>query len=206
LFAKYLGFVLNHDKPKWHPVSENIHLAVMGNSASLESRLLGLSVALEGIATAGFPSVARADDLLDEQIKSGLKLVSESTLDESFKSRLVGTFGAMRIPRAKDKLRAFVEAGLIRRELMDAWSGMRNSAVHASGLGPAEIRKVHRNYQAALTLLNEVVMLLIGYNGPYTDYSVPGWPERKWTGTLADVESRPTPPSETDTDEPCATE
>jgi hypothetical protein len=184
LFTKYLEFVLKQDEPKWHAVSENIHLAVTGNSASMESRLLGISVAVEGVVTVGFPFIASADDLLNEQINFASKLVSESTLGASLKNRLAGALGAMKIPRAKDKLRAFVGAGLIRRELMDAWSGMRNSAVHASGLDPAEIKKVHRNYQSALTLLNELVMLLIGYRGVYTDYSVPGWPQREWAGCL----------------------
>jgi len=200
LFMKYLEFVLKHDQPKWHAVSENIHLAVIGNSASMESRLLGLSVALEGVATVGFPSIASADNRLDEQINAGLKLISESALDESFKSRLAGALGAMKIPRAKDKLRAFVGAGLIRRELMDAWSGMRNSAVHASGLDPAEIKTVHRNYQSALTLLNELVMLLIDYRGVYTDYSVPGWPQREWKGMFGSVEGAVTSSNETNSD------
>lgn len=200
LFAKYLEFVLKHDQPKWHTVSENIHLAVMGESASLESRLIGLSVALEGVVTAGFPSIAAPDDLLDKQIEAGLKLVCASALDDSFKKRLEGFLRAMRKPRAVDKLRVFVEAGLVRRELMDAWLGMRNSAVHASGLDPAERKTVYRTYHSALTLLNELVMLLIGYRGAYTDYSVPEWPQREWTGMLGSVEGARTSSNETDSD------
>jgi len=188
LFTKYLEFVFKHDQPKWHAISENIHLAVIGNSAPLESRLLGMSVALEGVTTVGFPSIVSADDLSDEQINSGLKLVSESALDESLKKRLAGALRAMKFPRAKDKLRAFVGAGLIRKELMDAWSRMRNSAVHAHGLDQAEIDTIHRNYLSVLALLNELVLLLIGYRGVYTDYSVLGWPQREWTGTLGSVE------------------
>jgi hypothetical protein len=64
---------------------------------------------------------------------------------------------------------------------------MRNSAVHAAGLDPAEIGLVYKQYQTALTLLYELVMLLIAYKGPYTDYSVAGWPQREWAATLADL-------------------
>jgi len=194
LFGKYLEFVLQHDKPKWHTVSENIHLAVLGDSVSLESRLLGLSVAVEGVVNIGFPTIARADASLRNQIDLASKLISDSELDETFKSRIAGALGAMQFPRAKDKLRAFVDVGIIRRELVDAWSGMRNSAVHASGLDPAEIKAVHRDYQSALTLMHELVILLIGYTGAYTDYSLAGWPQREWTKTLGNLENSGTSP------------
>lgn len=188
LFGKYLEYVLPYEKPKWHSLSENVHLAVTADSSSLESRLLGLSVAVEGMLNTGFPSLATVDDSLRDEIVSACKLISESGLLDSFKRRVAGALGAMQIPRATDKLRVFAEADVTRRELVDAWSGMRNSAVHASELDPAEIRTVFRDYQSALTLLNELVMLLIGYRGQYTDYSVPGWPQREWKKSLKGLE------------------
>lgn len=184
LFGKYLEFVLKHDQPQWHPVSENIHLAVMSDGGSLESQLIGLAIAIEGVVKIGFPAIADPDAPLLAQITAASKLIAESSLDDSFKRRVAGVFGGMEHPRAKDKLLAFVETGIIRSELVKAWSGMRNSAVHASGLDPAEIRTVYKEYQTAVTLLNELVMLLIGYQGPYTDYSVVGWPQRDWGGVL----------------------
>jgi hypothetical protein len=197
LFGAYLQFVLKNDKPKWHPLSENIHLAVMADAGSLESRLIGLSVALEGVVQVGFPTIAQPDAALFAQIGTARKLIEKSSLDDSFKRRIAGALGAMESPRAKDKLLAFVNAGIIRPDLVRAWSDMRNSAVHASGLDPAEIKSVHKEYQTALTLLNELVMLLIDYRGPYTDYSGAGWPQREWTGSLEHIESRPTPQNET---------
>ncbi len=172
----------------------------MADAGSLESRLIGLSVALEGVVKVGFPTIAHPDARLLAQIEAASKLIAESSLDESFKKRVAGSFGAMESPRPKDKLLAFVNGGIIRPELVKAWTGMRNSAVHASGLGPVEIKLVYKQYQTALTLLNELVMLLIGYRGPYTDYSVVGWPQREWTGTLGRVEAGPTSSNETDSD------
>lgn len=95
-----------------------------------------------------------------------------------------------------------MNAGIIRPELVKAWTGMRNSAIHASGLGPVEIKLVYKQYQTALTLLNELVMLLIGYQGAYTGYSVVGWPQREWTGMLGRAEAGPTSSNETDSDIP----
>ena len=200
LFGKYLDFVLKHDQPKWHPLSENIHLAVMADGGSLESRLIGLSIAIEGVVKIGFPAVAHPDATLLAQVSAASELIAESSLEDSFKKRVAGVFGAMQHPRAKDKLLEFVEAGIIRPELVKAWSGMRNSAVHASGLDPAEIRTVYKEYQIAVTLLNELVMLLIGYQGPYTDYSVVGWPQRDWDGVLQNAEENTQPASEANGD------
>ena len=73
-----------------------------------------------------------------------------------------------------------------------------NSAVNASGLDSAEIKSVYKEYQTALTLSNELVIVLIDYRGPYTDC----WPQREWTGSLASIESRPTPANETSSDGP----
>jgi hypothetical protein len=188
LFGAYLEFVLQHDKPQWHPLSENIHLAVMADAGQLESRLIELSVVIEGVLGIGFPTIGKPDTELVAQIDSASKLIQESALGQAIKKRFAGSLSTMKSPRAKDRLLVLVNAGIIRHELMNAWHGMRNSAVHAPGLGGAEIELVYEQYQAALTLLNELVMLLIGYRGAYTDYSVRGWPQREWAGTLANIE------------------
>ena len=54
--------------------------------------------------------------------------------------------GAMHAPRAKDKLLALVEAGLIRKELMKAWGIIRNPTVHAADLDPTAIAEIYRDY------------------------------------------------------------
>ncbi|MGA9883368.1 MAG: hypothetical protein WBQ34_06600 [Candidatus Acidiferrales bacterium] len=178
LFAKYLEFVLPHLDARWHPLSERVHLVATGDAGSLDAGLLALSVAVEGALSIGFPNLANSGSELDEQIAKTTSIVSGADLTDSFKQRLTGALAAMRAPRAKDRLRALVAAGSIRKELMDRWASLRNSTVHASDADPAEIRALYRRYQSALTLFNELVMLVIGYSGEYTDYSTSGWPAR----------------------------
>ena len=81
-----------------------------------------------------------------EEIEAASKLVSDSGLSDSFKRRLAGMIGAMHAPRAKDKLLALVEAGLIRKELMKAWGIIRNPTVHAADLDPTAIAEIYRDY------------------------------------------------------------
>ncbi len=178
LFAKYLEYVLRHSEPRRHPLSEDVHDVVTGDAGSLDFGLLALSVSVEGALTIGFPNLATPEDGLLEQISAAENLVSLSELESSFKKRLKGSLAAMRAPRAKDKLHALVGLGLIRKELADCWTSIRNSTVHASDIDPAEISDLYRRYQSTLTLFNELVMLIVGYTGEYTDYSALGWPRR----------------------------
>lgn len=189
LFAKYLDYVLPHVESRWHPLSEDVHIVVTGDAGSLDAGLLALSVAVEGALVVGFPNLATPDDRLRQQIAAATKLVCDSKLDASFKDRLKGSLAAMNTPRAKDKLRALVDMGLIRKELMDCWASIRNSTVHASDVHPAEISELYGRYQSALTLFNELVILIIGYTGQYTDYSALAWPRRNFDKTFQERQS-----------------
>jgi hypothetical protein len=188
LFAKYLEYVIPYPRAEWHPLSDNVHLAVAGDAGPLDSAMLALSVAIEGVLKTGFPKVAAPDASLLQEIEAACKLVSDSGLKESFKRRLLGTLGAMHMPRAKDRLIALVDAGALREELTKAWEHIRNSTVHATDLDPTKIRKVFRDYQSALTLFDELVFLVIGYTGKYTDYSTVGWPLRSFDKAVKDIE------------------
>jgi hypothetical protein len=169
LFTKYLEYVISHPEAEWHPLSNSVHLAVAGNANPLGAGLLALSVAVEGVLKKGFPKLAVPDDSLRQQIEGACELISASSLNGLFKRRLLGSIGAMLTPRPKDKLMSLVNAGLMRRELMTAWAVVRNSTVHAADFKPTKTAKIFHNYQSALTLLNELIFLIIGYVGQYTD-------------------------------------
>ena len=188
LFARYLEYVIPHPQAEWHPLSDNVHLAVTGDAAPLDSAMLALSVAVEGVLNTGFPKLATPSISLLEEIEAACKLVSDSGLSDSFKQRLLGSLGAMHTPRAKDRLQALVDAGALREELMKAWARIRNSTVHGGDLDPAEIRKMFRDYQSILTLFNELIFLVVGYAGQYTDYSTGGCPLRDYNKTRKDIE------------------
>jgi hypothetical protein len=86
--------------------------------------------------------------------------------------------------RAKDKLRSLARAGLIREELVRAWETTRNAAAHGAGVDPEKIERAYRAFQATQALFNELVFLIIGYTGQYTDYSGVGWQIRNFDKTL----------------------
>lgn len=191
LFAKYLKYVITCPETGWHPLSRNVHFAVAGNSNPLDTALLTLSVAVEGILKTGFPKLAVPIKSLRGQIDAACELVASSSLDDSFKLRLNGALTAMKASRAKDKLLALQRAGVIREGLVHAWEDIRHPSVHADGLeNGAAITKIYSKYHSARTLFNELVFLVIGYTGPYTDYSVSGWPQVDFQKSVKDVQVR----------------
>jgi hypothetical protein len=197
LFAKYLEYVITCPDPQWHPLSYSTHAAVVGEEGSLDAGLLALPVAIEGALKVGFPSLGAPDRLLQEQIDAACKLICDSGLEPKFRKRVLGSFKQMGRPRAKDRLLALQRAGVTREGLVRAWDAIRHQAVHADRPDWTKIDELYREYQSALTLLNEIVFLIIGYTGRYTDYSTPDWPLRNFEKTIADVTagaSKPTAP------------
>lgn len=193
LFNKYFEHIISAPNEKWHPLSENIYLVALGDDRPLDAGLLALARGVEGVLKVGFPKLAAPDDALRKQIKEACALISKSPLNPNFKKRLLGSVKAMLASRAKDKLLALEKSGMIRRELIEAWECIRHPTVHGEGLDRTAIDKMYRDYQSALTLFNELVFLIIGYVGQYTDYSVPDWPLRNFEKPLNGIGVDPGP-------------
>jgi hypothetical protein len=187
LFGKYLEHIALDACDDEHSLAKSVHFAVLGDMGPLDVGLLALSVATEGALKTGFPNLAVPDDALREQIEAAEILISNSTLNASFKPRILGSLRAMQFPRAKDRLLALQKAGVARQELVKAWEATRNPAVHADPLDHSGIEELYRNYQSALTLFNELIFLVVGYSGQYTDYSVAGWPLREFEKSMEDL-------------------
>jgi hypothetical protein len=188
LFGKYLEHIALDARDDEHTLAKSVHFAVSGDMGPLDAGLLALSVAIEGALKTGFPTLAVPDEALRQKIEAAESLISNSTLDASFKPRVLGALGAMRFPRAKDRLLALQKAGVVRKELVKSWEATRNPAVHADPLDHDAIGELYRNYQSALTLFNELIFLVVGYSGQYSDYSVAGWPLRDFDKSNKDFE------------------
>jgi hypothetical protein len=76
---------------------------------------------------------------------------------------------------AKDRIYSLVPTGGVLQDDIDAWSTIRNSAIHTKNVRAADI--VGEKIQAQLDLLFKIHRLMyclvfnqIGYKGPFTDY------------------------------------
>lgn len=178
IFAKYLIYVVSFNKPYWHPLSAHVISVLRASRASLDAQALSLAVAVEGLLKLEFKGLGSSTSETLSQIKKLQQLIEESDLDNKFKSRLQGSIGGLKSPRPKDILHHLVESGKIRDSLTKTWGQLRNTYAHADSRNPEEIAKLLKDCQTVRTLFNELVFIVIGYKGSYTDYSTGGWPVR----------------------------
>jgi hypothetical protein len=178
LMECYLDYILSDgtvDKELWHPLSGYVALARQASRNSLDTWAVGASVAVEGIAkrvpvTAPSSSVDFGD--LSKKVANFLK--AESYADQTI-ARVRGMLAGMGAVSAKDRMYSLVPTGGVLQDDIDAWSTIRNSAIHTKNVRATDI--VDEKMQAQLDLLFKVHRLMhclvfnqIGYEGAFTDY------------------------------------
>lgn len=180
LFTLYLWKLTEHTEPTWHPLSTHVMSVIRVGRTSLEAQSLALGIAVEGILGAEFTGLLHPTPELLEQTEKLQALIEDSDLSTEFKYRVNGTFGGFKRIRPKDKLRELARLGLIEVEAQSVWSKLRDASAHAVMLNPEKIERQLERCHVVRNLLNQLIFLVIGYQGVYTDYSTPSWPIREF--------------------------
>jgi hypothetical protein len=188
MFCNYFRFVHQNASAGWHPISNHIGRVIESTAASVDTEILALGVAVEGLVSECFSNLAPVSaDFLNEldgfqaAIQSGTIMQGDRAvaLSAKTKERITGLLGAMRSPRNSDMLRAFISNNRLPSGLYNSWSRLRNSSAH--GGGPSqEVETILRLRNEVRSLLYSIAFAAIGYTGPRTDYSLPGRPTRAW--------------------------
>lgn len=179
IFEKYLKHVASYTKPYWHPLTGHVMSVLRASRASLDAQALSLAVAVEGLLKLKFKGLGKPTSEILGQIERLQHLIEESDLDAGFKKRLEGTISSLKSPRPKDILHELAVTGEIRESLAKTWGILRNAHAHADSQDPEKIAELLKECQIVRTLLNELVFIVIGYEGSYTDYSTEDWPIRR---------------------------
>jgi len=180
MFCNYFRRVHEGNSPEWHPISNHIGRVIESTAASLETEILALGVAVEGLAGECFPDLAPVspDFLTDlnaiQFALQGLELRGQ-TMD-----RVGGSLNSMRSPRNSDILRAFIAANRLPRGLYNSWGSLRHASAHGGGAGGRDIETILRLKSEVLSLMYSIVFAAINYSGQRTDYSLTGWPTQAW--------------------------
>ena len=192
MFCNYFRRVHGDASPGWHPISNHIGRVIESTAASLDTEILALGVAVEGLVGECFPGLApvSADFLLElDAVQAALSTgqvslpgppVETVALNAKTLGRINGSLAAMRKPRNSDVLRVFIESNRLPRGFYSSWSDLRNASAHGGGAGGRDIEKILRLKSEVLSLLYSIAFAAINYTGPRTDYSLPGWPTRAW--------------------------
>jgi hypothetical protein len=177
LFHKYMLYVVSHESGRWCDLTSYVISIIRASEASLDAQALSLAIAVEGVLKLEpFSHFGNPSDLTLKELCKLHKLITSSDIDDNFKKRVKGLIGSIKSSRPKDKLIDLVRLELLRDDLANTWSKLRNSQAHANIQSKENIDKLFCDCGKVRTLFNELVFLVIGYNGYYTDYSEIGYP------------------------------
>ncbi len=182
MFDKYLRFILPFGGPDWHACSIYVHKAREASANSLDAHALGLTVAIEGLAKLLYPDLGKPRSNFKEAVRD-LKAYCQRWPgmpdwdgNASLKDRTDRLLGNLCGVRASDRLYRLSENGTVQKTLVEAWKALRDPMAHAELPDAAEHQRFVDNLMSATVLLHQLIFSAIGYAGPYSDYSTPGFP------------------------------
>jgi hypothetical protein len=186
MFIRYLNYVLRHPRAVYHPTSVSIYRNLRASALSVDSVTLWLPVSIESLVRREFPELGCQDDDVIAALDAAIEHVARWEGDPALKKRIVKALEGWYGTNPRSALKQLAQKGVITEQQLSAWNAIRHPMAHGQETGqPIEelIRLCDLVQMALLRLLFEV----IGYAGPYTDRSAPGWPMAQYT--LANVRS-----------------
>jgi hypothetical protein len=187
LFGKYLAYVVKDTEGTyWNPVAYHLHNVCEATANSVDARAVAVSVAVEAVA--GLISVgddkAKADQvaLFQERMR---ELLAKQTDFADLARRMKGLINAMGNKRPQDTLYALADTGHVEKDYVEAWTYLRNRHLHPTlkDLKKPELedyQKLVDHIHRVEVLLRQLTFYLIGYEGPFTDYGVEGFPTKQY--------------------------
>ncbi|WP_347258223.1 hypothetical protein [Methylocaldum sp.] len=186
LFDKYFAYVNQNLDAPYHPLSVLLRTVAESGKASLDVQALTLSVSVEKLLMEEMKGLYDVSEDLVRNIRCASQLITESgALDAPFRKRTLGALGAMKNPRAKDVLAKLRQRGVIDGELIKTYGELRNKMAHGAHDPDADIQDFFNQTNTVLVLFYQLVFLLMGYVGSYTDYGEYGYPTKEFSGKLA---------------------
>jgi hypothetical protein len=169
----------SHRHPIWGQLNA---ISESSGSTFIDAKALTLTVAIESLLTTEFRSLGIPTSKTKEEIDQIYKHIESWDGNALIKARTLSMVGNLKSSRAIDKMRALADKGAITKEQYEAWSELRNPSTHSymsSGMPTPTMLEL---LQTCEVLFYHLVFSCIGYEGPYIDYSTPGWPLRAYPG------------------------
>ncbi|MFZ2067202.1 MAG: hypothetical protein WAV27_14565, partial [Xanthobacteraceae bacterium] len=153
----------------------------------------GLSVAVEGAASLIDLEENKAQKVKQKADNKRLKKLQDFIVREvsrrkrlkQFTPRIRGLVGGLTVVRAIDRMKWLVDQGGAESAHVEAWQRLRNRGVHPATKGDVDVasldfQKMLDELHSVTTLLYHIVFHVIGYRGPYTDYSARNFPAKDY--------------------------
>lgn len=185
LFDKYFCYVTKDVNSTLHPISLLNRSILESGKASLDVQALTLSVTVESLLMDTMKEFYAVSDELKNDICCAGKLINEcGSLSPSFRQRILGALGAMKHPRAKDILAELKMKSLIDPALVKTYGKLRNQMAHGAQDPNADIQELFNQTSSVLVLFYQLVFLIVGYQGSFSDYGEYGYPTKEFLAEL----------------------
>jgi hypothetical protein len=188
LYTSYLQFVCQWTDGTFHPCTRHLIPVYNTNNGSIEARALALSVNVEGLTRVLFPdSESKSNETKALVGRLRQHCVSWKEFDDpqtknAWLNRVSGLLGQLLSPTPRDILRRLSAANAIEERLIGAWTKLRPKAAHANIWGSSDTQELVDLCASVRVLIHQLVFLVIGYEGVFTDYSCRGYPLKYFRG------------------------
>jgi hypothetical protein len=179
LFTAYLQYIVaNTSTRHWHGISYHLYNARETSSTSIHTWAIGVSVAIEAVLSL-IPAPVNEETAAENLIlhTAIIDFISNSEFKASLK-RVKGLIAPLTKTGHTEKFNWLIENRLVTQEYVKIWKDVRNSYVHpkidtddAKLPDAVEAQKSMIRVHRLEVLLYQMIFHIIGYQGPYTDFS-----------------------------------
>lgn len=149
-------------------------------NSHIENQGLIVTTSIEGVLKNYFNSSGKPDiEILKDAEQAG-PIIKLLKISERLKARLLANLGNLKGFTAKNALHNLKDKKKVTKEMLDAWSKLRNKCAHADQLKNDEGKLqefLDQNF-ACLGLFYMLLFIKLNYRGAYTDLSCKSWPEK----------------------------
>lgn len=185
LLGAYFSHVNKDQHSFWHPLSVCALSGIVAEGASLEVKLMSLSVGIEGaINTCNVPGTeVEADGALGFAVDNVLLCVKNTYPDLAIQSPISIKLNQLKKVVAVQRLRAFLEVNKLDADIAKVWVRVRGKYAHGGRIEPSKRSEAEAEFSTIRTLMHILVFSAVCYAGPYLDYStgvrrVSTWPPK----------------------------
>lgn len=182
IFLRYLDHITTHVEPSYHPTSVAVQRVLASSAMSLEDEALALSVSIESLVSRYFSQLGVPSRPVVAAVEGIIKHLGEWTGD--LRDRAIGVVRRLSQPNSRSALKALCGRSPFTSLQYEAWEKVRNKLAHGQ---PSEsIAELLPLVTQLRQLFLFIVLTLIGYEGPYTDYCALNWPTKAFPSSRQD--------------------
>ncbi len=176
MLQKYLEYVGEYPAPYYHPTSISVRRMLLASAISIETGALVLSIAVESFIRREYSELGTPDNWLIAALEPALEFWQQWTGPSDLKQRIQNAIKGMKGSNPREAMNKLVNAGVLDPEHRTVWNKLRHTSAHGLELG-ADFRQLAKLCDITHAALLRLIFSRIGYGGPYTDRTTPGWPD-----------------------------